>query len=81
MDLFHRPSRGQDTRTGRECQFCRNMDPDFLRRRPMDRLVQSKLEDVASAHMTEEGYVKHRIAELNKRQAEMRTGGILPRSA
>jgi len=81
MDLFHRPSRVQDTRTGRECQFCRNMDPDFSRRRPMDRMVQSKLEDVASAHMTEEGYVKHRIAELIKKQAAMATGSALPRSA
>ena len=81
MDLFHRPSRGQDTRIGRECQFCRNMDPDFLRRHPMDRLVQAKLEDVASAHMTEEGYVKHRIAELTKKQAAMTTGSVLPRSA
>jgi len=81
MDLFHRPSRGQDTRTGRECQFCRNMDPAFFGRQPMDRLVQSKLEDVASAHMTEEGYLKHRIAELVKKQAAMSTGSALPRSA
>ena len=81
MDLFHRPSHGHDTRNGRECQFCRNMDPDFPRRHPMDRLVQSKLEDVASAHMTEEGYVKHRIAELIKKQAAMNVGAALPRSA
>jgi hypothetical protein len=81
MDLFHRPSRGQDTRTGRECQFCRSMDPNFHGRRPIDRLVQSKLDDVASAHMTEEGYVKHRIAELIKRQAAMVSAGALPRSA
>lgn len=81
MDLFHRPSRGQDTRTGRECQFCRNLDPDFLRRQPMDRLVQSKLDDIASAHMTEEGYVKHRIAELMKKRAAMATAAPLPRSA
>jgi hypothetical protein len=47
----------------------------------MDRLVQSKLQDVASAHMTEEGYVKHRIAELVKKQATMTTGTALPRSA
>jgi hypothetical protein len=81
MDLFHRASRGQDTRIGRECQFCRNMDPDFFRRRPMDRLVQSKLADVASAHMTEEGYVKHRIAELVKKQAAMTDVASLRRSA
>lgn len=81
MDIFHRPSRGQDTRIGRECQFCRNLDPDFSRRRPIDRLVQSKLDDVASAHMTEEGYVKHRIVELSRKQAAMATGATLLRSA
>jgi len=81
MDLFHRPSGGQDTRIGRECQFCRNMDPDFLRRQPIDRLVQSKLEDVASAHMTEEGYLKHRIAELTRKRAALKSAASLPRSA
>jgi len=81
MDLFHRPSGGQDTRIGRECQFCRNLDPDFLRRQPMDRLVQSQLQDVASAHMTEEGYVKHRIVELAKKRAALTTAASLARSA
>jgi hypothetical protein len=35
----------------------------------MDRLVLSKLEDTAAAHLTEDGYVKHRIAELLKKRA------------
>jgi hypothetical protein len=39
----------------------------------MDRLVLSKLDDTAAAHLTEDGYVKHRIAELMKRRA---LGGI-----
>jgi len=81
MDSFHRSLHGQDTRNGRECQFCRNMDPDFLQRRPIDRLVQAKLQDVASAHITEEGYVKHRIAELVKKQAAMSARSALLRSA
>ena len=81
MDSFHRSLHGQDTRNGRECQFCRHMDPNFLQRRPMDRLVQAKLQDIASAHMTEEGYVKHRIAELVKKQAAMSPRTALPRSA
>ena len=66
MDGFHRRSQGHDTRNHRECQFCYAMDPEFSRRQPMDRLVQSKLEDSASAHLTEDGYVRHRIAELMK---------------
>ena len=69
MDPFHRKSQGNDTRTGRDCQFCRQADPDFAERKPMDRLVQSKLDDIASAHLTEDGYVKHRIAELMKKRS------------
>lgn len=68
MDLFHRESHGQDTRNSRECQFCRQSDPNFAQRRPMDRLVQAKLEDGASAHLTEDGYIQHRIAELARKR-------------
>ncbi len=67
MDVFHRNSQGKDTRTGRDCEFCCRVDPDFTRRDPMDRLVLSKLDDTAAAHLTEDGYVKHRIAELMKK--------------
>jgi hypothetical protein len=68
MDLFHRKSLGKDTPTGRDCQFCCHVDPDFTKRDPMDRLVLSKLDDTAAAHLTEDGYVKHRIAELLKKR-------------
>ena len=67
MDLFHRESLGKDTRTGRECQFCSGLDPNFAKRDPLDRLVVSNLSDTAAAHLTEDGYVRHRIAELKKR--------------
>jgi hypothetical protein len=69
MDLFHRELVGKDTPTGRDCEFCYRVDPDFSKRDPMDRLVLSKLDDTAAAHLTEDGYVKHRIAELRKRRA------------
>ena len=69
MDLFHRHSEHADTRSGRECGFCSTMDPDFASRRPIDRMVVHKLTDTASAHLTEDGYVKHRIAELMKKRA------------
>lgn len=69
MDLFHRQHTHTDSRSGRECRFCSTMDPDFASRRPIDRMVVPKLEDSASAHLTEDGYVKHRIAELIKRRA------------
>lgn len=78
---FHRDSRGQDTRNGRECGFCSLMDPDFAKRKPMDRLVQSKLDDIAPAHLTEDGYVRHRIAELIRRRASLFPSPDLRKSA
>jgi hypothetical protein len=47
------------------------MDPNFTARRPLDRMVGSKSDDTASAHLTEDGYVKHRIAELLKKRFPM----------
>jgi hypothetical protein len=78
MDLFHRKSQGKDTPTGRDCQFCHRVDPDFSKRDPMDRLVLSKSDDSAAAHLTEDGYVKHRIAELLKKRTH---GGVDTRLA
>jgi len=69
MDLFHRPPKRNDINTGRDCHFCSRADPDFAKRNPLDRLVASKLDDVASAHLTEEGHVQHRLAELRRKRA------------
>jgi hypothetical protein len=68
MDLFHRESLGKDIPIGHDCQFCYHADPDFSKRDPLDRLVVSMLEDTAAAHITEDGYVRHRIAELMKKR-------------
>jgi len=68
MDLFHRPPKRNDIHTGRDCRFCSHADPDFAKRNPMDRLVAPKLDDVASAHLTEEGHVQHRLAELRRKR-------------
>ena len=73
MDLFHRKSVGNDTRIGRDCYFCSQSDPDFSKRSPMDRLVGSNLSDTANAHLTENGYVKHRLAELAKMRVRLST--------
>lgn len=81
MDLFHRKSQGEDTRIGRECQFCYQADPEFVSRNPMDRLVYTKMEDVASGHITEEGYLRHRIAELKKKRDPGFVGKDLLKSA
>jgi len=67
IDRSHTKPLRRDTRTGRECQFCCRLDPQFANRHPMDKLVGSTLQDTASAHLTEDGYVKHRMVELNVR--------------
>ena len=56
-----------DTRMGRDCRFCRHSDPEFENRTPTDRLVVSKQDDTAAAHMTENGYIAHRMLELQAR--------------
>ena len=53
---------------GRDCQFCRHSGSSIENRNPVDRLVCSKQDDTAAAHMTENGYVRHRMLELEARQ-------------
>jgi hypothetical protein len=55
-----------DTRSSRPCEFCRELDPQFLHRRPLDQMVVSTRKAVASAHLTEDGYFRHRIVELQQ---------------
>jgi hypothetical protein len=80
MDLYHRRPEHADTRSGRDCIFCSTMDPDFASRRTIDRMVVEKLDETASSHLTEDGYVKHRIAELVKRRS-MTVAAPLQKSA
>lgn len=67
MDFVHRKPQQKDFRMGRDCQFCSHHDPEFSSRKLIDRLVTAKLDDTASAHVTEDGYVKHRMLELTTR--------------
>jgi len=55
-----------DTRSSRLCEFCRELDPQFLHRRPLDQMVASSRKAIASAHLTEDGYVRHRMLELRR---------------
>ncbi len=55
-----------DTRSSRPCEFCREFDPQFRERRPVDQMVASSRKAVASAHLTEDGYVRHRMLELRQ---------------
>jgi hypothetical protein len=55
-----------DTRSSRLCEFCREFDPEFYKRRPADQIVASGRQAVASGHLTEDGYVRHRMIELRR---------------
>ena len=53
----------ENTRSAQPCEFCREHDRDFLARRLIDQMVAPK-KAAAAAHLTEDGYVRHRILEL-----------------
>jgi hypothetical protein len=55
-----------DTRSSRVCEFCREQDPHFRQRRPLDQMVATTRRAIASAHLTEDGYVRHRVLELRR---------------
>jgi hypothetical protein len=66
MDRIHfRPH--VETRTGENCKFCLSSDPEFATRRPMDKVVLSRQNGAASAHMSENGYILHRLLEIDHR--------------
>lgn len=71
MDPLHRKTPAFDPKIGRDCQYCQSFDPKFNDRRPVDRRVQEAMGDTAAAHLTEDGYVKHRLAELTRLRANM----------
>ena len=55
-------------RSSRLCEFCREFDDQFPDRRPLDQMVAgSRLN--AAAHLTEDGYVRHRMLELRQMTA------------
>jgi hypothetical protein len=55
-----------DTRSSRLCEFCREFDPKFLERSAADQMVATNRKHTASAHLTEDGYVRHRMLELTR---------------
>ena len=55
-----------DTHSSRPCEFCREHDPKFRERRAPDQMVATNRKHTASAHLTEDGYVRHRMVELRQ---------------
>jgi hypothetical protein len=55
-----------DTRSSHPCEFCREFDPKFFERSAPDQMVATNRKHTASAHLTEDGYVRHRMLELTR---------------
>jgi hypothetical protein len=55
-----------EIRASRPCEFCKELDPQFPHRHPLDQVVAASRKSTASAHLTEDGYVRHRIVELSR---------------
>lgn len=55
-----------EVRSSRPCEFCKELDPQFPHRHPLDQMVGVSRKSTASAHLTEDGYVRHRIVELTR---------------
>jgi hypothetical protein len=70
MDSYHRQLLRRDSRTGRDCKFCLQFDPEFAKRNPIDRSVQEDQEDSAAAHLSEDGHVRHRIFEIRRMRSK-----------
>ena len=58
--------RRMEVGSSRPCEFCKEMDPQFPHRQPLDQMVSISRKTTASAHLTEDGYVRHRIVELTR---------------
>ncbi len=58
--------RFETPRSSRPCEFCQQLDPHFACRRLLDQMVVTGRKATASAHLTEDGYVRHRIVELRR---------------
>ena len=69
MDSYHRKPQRSEQSTGRDCQFCAAFDPNFEKRRAVDRWVHGTPHESASSHLSENGYVLHLISELAKRRS------------
>ena len=67
MDPLNSEPLPKETRTGRDCQFCRCFGPEFGKRDLMDRLVHSEVQHTATARLTKNDHIKHRLLEITMR--------------
>ena len=55
-----------ELRSSRPCEFCKELDPQFPHRHPLDQVVSVSRKTSAASHLTEDGYVRHRMVELSR---------------
>jgi hypothetical protein len=55
-----------EVRFGKICKFCQALDAHFAERQAFDQMVGATSRYSASAHLTENGYVRHRMLELEQ---------------
>jgi len=66
---FHRDRELHEHLNTRPCAFCQRSDPNFSGRKVEDKLIRSNGSDAAPSHVTEDGHVLHRMAELEIRRS------------
>ena len=68
---YHRKATKHETRSARICSFCQLSDPAFGSRKAVDQMILCGMLESARAHVTEEGFLRHRMAELRLMAARM----------
>ena len=81
MDSYHRQTPRSEQPTGRDCQFCAALDPNFSKRNPVDRWVQGHPQDSAISHLSENGHVLHLMFEIVRQKSKIQGLDQLPKSA
>ncbi len=76
MDSYHRKPQRTEQSTGRDCQFCAAVDPDFEKRSTVDRWVHGTPYDSANSHLSENGHVLHLMSELAQRRSSNPTHNL-----
>lgn len=68
MDSLYCKPQLKETRTERDCPFCKEFDPGFGKRDSIDRLVGAEQNDTTASHLSVNGEIKHRLLEIKMRE-------------
>ena len=68
MDSLHCKPQLKETRSGRDCPFCKEFDPGFGKRDPIDKLVSAEPNETSTSHLSVNGEIKHCLLEIKMRE-------------